>query len=248
MDIRSGINEDSDILSDVHGNYQATKAILEDINKNNFDEIICLGDIIGIGPKPKETLELVLNSNIDIVLGNHDLYYTKGLEIDDGITGENEIKHHLWIHDCIKDIPREKLAYPLSKEIDINGKKLLFQHYMLSQDTSIDPYPFETLSIKNMKDIEDYCKTMDYDYMFIGHEHRAFEVHENNKHIICVGSSGCVKTNKTFYTIIDTTNTDITITKKKIDYDRDGFINDIKSFKYPDREFIAKVLLGIDNL
>ena len=36
------------IFSDVHGNYQATQAILEDINKNNFDEIICLGDIIGI--------------------------------------------------------------------------------------------------------------------------------------------------------------------------------------------------------
>lgn len=66
--------------------------------------------------------------------------------------------------------------------------------------------------------------------------------------IICVGSSGCVKTNKTFYTIVDTTNTDITITKKEIDFDRDGFINDIKSFKYPDQEFIAKVLLGIDNL
>lgn len=236
------------IFSDVHGNYQATKAILDDINKNSFDEIICLGDIIGIGPKPKETLELVLNSNIDIVLGNHDLYYTKGLEIDDEITEENEIKHHHWVHDCIKDIPREKLDYPLSKEINVNGKKLLFQHYMLSNDTSIDPYPFLTISIRNMKDIEDYCKTMDCDYMFIGHEHRAFEVHENNKHIICVGSSGCIKTNKTFYTIIEIDDKDIKIIKKEIDFDRDGFINDIKSYKYPDQEFIAKALLGIDNL
>ena len=50
------------VFSDLHGNYQAAKAILDDINKNNFDEIICLGDIIGIGPKPKKTLELVLNS------------------------------------------------------------------------------------------------------------------------------------------------------------------------------------------
>ena len=236
------------VFSDVHGNYQATKAILDDIKKNDFDEIICLGDIIGIGPKPKETLELVLNSNIDIVLGNHDLYYTRGLEIDDEITSENEIKHHHWVHNCIKDISKEKLDYPLSKEIDINGKKILFQHYMLSKDTSIDPYPFETISIRNMTDIEDYCKNMKCDYMFIGHEHRAFEVHENNKHIICVGSSGCVKSNKTFYTIIETLNDDIKITKKEIVFDREGFINDIKSYKYPDQEFIAKVLLGIDNL
>ena len=236
------------LFSDVHGNYQATKAILYDIKKNDFDEIICLGDIIGIGPKPKETLELVLNSNINIVLGNHDLYYTRGLEIDDEITSENEIKHHHWVHNCIKDISKEKFDYPLSKEIDINGKKILFQHYMLSKDTSIDPYPFETISIRNMKDIEDYCKTMDCNYMFIGHEHRAFEVHENNRHIICIGSSGCVKSNKTFYTIIETLNDDIKITKKEIVFDREGFINDIKSYKYPDQEFIAKVLLGIDNL
>ena len=236
------------VFSDLHGNYQATKAILDDINKNSFDEIICSGDIIGIGPKPKETLELILNSNIDIVLGNHDLYYTKGIEIDDDITEENEIKHHNWVHDCIKDIPKEKLNYPLSKEIDINGKKILFQHYMLSKDTSINSYPFEKISIKNMKDIEEYCITMDCDYMFIGHEHRAFEVYKNNKYIICIGSSGCVRNNKTFYTIIDTTNNDIVIKKKELDFNREGFINDLKSFKYPDQEFIAKVFLGIDNL
>lgn len=235
------------VFSDIHGNYQATKAIMNDINKNNFDEVICLGDIIGIGPKPKECLELLLNSGITIVAGNHDLYYTKGLEIDNLITSENEIKHHRWVHECIKDIPKEKMDWPLSKEIDVNGKKIVFQHYMLSKDTSIDPYPFETISIKNIKDIEDYCKVMGPDYLFIGHEHRAFEVHENNKNIICVGSSGCVKSDKTFYTIIDI-NDKVIITKKEIEFDRDGFINDIKSYKYPDQEFIAKVLLGIDNL
>ena len=236
------------VFSDLHGNYQATKAILEDINKNNYDEIICLGDIIGIGPKSKQCLELLLNSGVTLLAGNHDLYYTKGLEIDDEITSENEINHHHWVHECIKDIPKEKMDWPLSKEIDFNGKKMIFQHYMLSKDTSIDPYPFETISIKNIKDIEEYCKNMNCDYMFIGHEHRAFEVHENNKHIICVGSSGCVKTNKTFYTIIDTNNGNVLITKKEIEFDRDSFINDIKSFKYPNQEFIVKILLGIKNL
>lgn len=32
------------VFSDLHGNYQATKAILDDIKKNSFDEIIG-GDI-----------------------------------------------------------------------------------------------------------------------------------------------------------------------------------------------------------
>lgn len=66
------------VFSDLHGNYQAAKSILDDLNRNNYDMTIRLGDIIGIGPKSKETLELVLNSGIDIVLGNHDLYYKYG--------------------------------------------------------------------------------------------------------------------------------------------------------------------------
>ena len=41
------------IFSDIHGNLEALEAILEDIKKNQFDEVICLGDVIGIGPSPK---------------------------------------------------------------------------------------------------------------------------------------------------------------------------------------------------
>lgn len=237
------------IFSDVHGNFQATKAIIDDINKLNFDEIICLGDIIGIGPKSKETLELILNNNISIILGNHDLYYKCGLEIDDEIIGENEIKHHHWVHDSIKDyISKDKLNYPLSKEINVNGKKLLFQHYMLNENLEKAPYPFEVISIRNMKDLENYCENMNCDYMFVGHEHRGFEVHKNNKHLVCIGSSGCVRDNKTFYTIVDISGDNIKIIKKEVEFDREGFIRDLKAHKYPDQEFIAKVLLGIEKL
>ena len=84
--------------------------------------------------------------------------------------------------------------------------------------------------------------------MFIGHEHQPFEVHENNKHIICIGSSGCVKNSKSFYTVVDIDDENIVVTKKEINFDRNGFINDMKSYQYSDRDFIAKVLLGIDNL
>ena len=237
------------IFSDVHGNYQATKTIMDDINKDNFDEVICLGDIIGIGPKPKECLEILLNSGITIIAGNHDLYYKYGIEIDNQIKEEGEIAHHHWVHDCIKNyIPKERIDFPLSKKINIYDRKILFQHYMLSDEKKENEYLFSRISIKNMEDMENYCETMDCDILFIGHEHRAFEVNKNNKKIYCVGSSGCVKDNKTFYTIIDINEEEITITKKYLEFDRDGLLNDIKSFKYPDQEFINKIFFGIEEL
>ena len=107
------------VFSDIHGNREALTSILNDIKKENIDKIIYLGDVIGIGPKPKECLEIILNSNIETVTGNHELYYTKGLEIDDEITKENEIKHHRWVHECIKDIHKDfEHIFEVSQLID----------------------------------------------------------------------------------------------------------------------------------
>lgn len=69
--------------------------------------------------------------------------------IDDKITEVNEIKHNNWVNDSIEDyISREKFNYPLSKEIYIDDKKILFQHYMLNEDLEKDKYPFKRMSIK----------------------------------------------------------------------------------------------------
>ena len=34
------------IISDIHGNLEALKAVLKDIQERNIDKIFCLGDII----------------------------------------------------------------------------------------------------------------------------------------------------------------------------------------------------------
>lgn len=60
------------IISDIHGNLEALQAVLEDIDSQNIDEIICLGDIIGYGANPNECLELVKSRCSVILLGNHD--------------------------------------------------------------------------------------------------------------------------------------------------------------------------------
>lgn len=87
---------------------------------------------------------------------------------------------------------------------------------------------------------------MEYDYLFIGHEHKAFEVYEDEKRIVCLGSSGCVKDDKTFYTVIDINDKNITIDKRYLTFNREELIEDIKSFKYPDAEMISKIFFGID--
>jgi predicted phosphodiesterase len=45
------------VISDIHGNIFALKAVLEDIKNRNVDTIICLGDLVGYGPFPNEVID-----------------------------------------------------------------------------------------------------------------------------------------------------------------------------------------------
>jgi diadenosine tetraphosphatase ApaH/serine/threonine PP2A family protein phosphatase len=59
------------VISDIHANLTALEAVLEAAGK--YDEIWCLGDIVGYGPDPNECVERLLNlSNLICLIGNHD--------------------------------------------------------------------------------------------------------------------------------------------------------------------------------
>lgn len=61
------------VISDIHGNLEAFRQVLADIDLARADDILCLGDLIGYGPEPEEVVVLVRERNISCVLGNHEL-------------------------------------------------------------------------------------------------------------------------------------------------------------------------------
>ncbi|HAT72424.1 MAG TPA: metallophosphoesterase [Elusimicrobia bacterium] len=61
------------VFSDVHGNYEALRAVLEFYRKNGVEDFICCGDIVGYGPQPLECAEaLRALKSLAAVMGNHD--------------------------------------------------------------------------------------------------------------------------------------------------------------------------------
>ncbi|MHC4294718.1 MAG: metallophosphoesterase family protein [Planctomycetota bacterium] len=60
------------VISDIHSNLDALSAVLEDIGARNVEQIICLGDVVGYGPQPKECLDLVMEKVSITLMGNHD--------------------------------------------------------------------------------------------------------------------------------------------------------------------------------
>ena len=70
------------VISDIHNNVVALNAVLEKLNAENCEQIICCGDIIGIGPYPEETVQRIMQiPNIIAVRGNHERYLLEGMPI-----------------------------------------------------------------------------------------------------------------------------------------------------------------------
>lgn len=59
------------LISDIHSNLEALRAVMDDIRQQGIEEIFCLGDVIGYGPNPRECIDIVARLPVTI-LGNHD--------------------------------------------------------------------------------------------------------------------------------------------------------------------------------
>src|SRR5436189_1488436 len=61
------------VVSDIHSNLHALEAVLAAIEADAPDELWCLGDLVGYGPRPNECCAVVA-ARADVCLGgNHDL-------------------------------------------------------------------------------------------------------------------------------------------------------------------------------
>ena len=59
------------ILSDLHANWQALEAVLEDA-EGKYDEIVCCGDLVGYNPDPSRVVDWTRENCATVIRGNHD--------------------------------------------------------------------------------------------------------------------------------------------------------------------------------
>jgi predicted phosphodiesterase len=66
------------VISDPHGNLLALEAVLAELEREELDGLVCLGDV-AVGPQPAETLARVLALGCPIVKGNWDEWFSDGI-------------------------------------------------------------------------------------------------------------------------------------------------------------------------
>ena len=48
------------LISDIHGNYDALKAVLKDIKKLKINKVYCLGDIVNYYYEPNKCIDIFI--------------------------------------------------------------------------------------------------------------------------------------------------------------------------------------------
>jgi diadenosine tetraphosphatase ApaH/serine/threonine PP2A family protein phosphatase len=71
------------VISDIHANLHALETVLEAVDRESVDEVWCLGDVVGYGPRPNECADLIRDRAAISLCGNHDLAALGALDIAD---------------------------------------------------------------------------------------------------------------------------------------------------------------------
>ena len=69
------------VISDIHSNLPALNAVLEDVRREDPEEIWCLGDLVGYGADPDACTAIVGEAVSRCLAGNHDLVVRGDIDI-----------------------------------------------------------------------------------------------------------------------------------------------------------------------
>ncbi|MER2007928.1 MAG: metallophosphoesterase family protein [Psychrobacillus sp.] len=150
------------IVSDTHSNLHALKAVLEHMDSIGVDKKVHLGDIVGYGPKPSETLMLTLEEFDYIVMGNHDLAVVD----EETAWGFNPQARSAieWTRDKLSKDEIDILSNIKYKQLV--GGNILFSHGSTSAGN-----PFDYLINHSDAKIAFANATVDFNVAFVGHTH-----------------------------------------------------------------------------
>lgn len=165
-------------ISDIHSNYPALAAVLDDISSRNISEIYCLGDITGYHTMPNETIELVKKRNIKCILGNHDNDI-----LNKKFKPEKNPDIFSWTWNELTEENRDFLSsLPKQLSLTFEGHNVIICH---ASPESIEQYCYEGTEYS-----EKMVTSIKEDILICGHTHYPYINKFRDKYLINTGSIG----------------------------------------------------------
>jgi len=238
------------VFGDIHGNLEALEAILKDIRKKRkkIQQTFFLGDAITFGPDSSACLKLLQKHNVRCVIGNHE---QRIIRYDKSISEMNYagIKHMEYVYNQLdNDDIRFIKSMPNEITFDYHGRRFFFTHYSHDFNGVVK----EDLDAFSEVLLDKLFHGSDVDAVFFGHVHmRKLLINPAGRSYFCLGSSGCVKGDTTFYTYVDvggTVKDNYDLYRIDVKYNRKKFVQKMIREPIPEKIKFAKKFWGIDLL
>ena len=212
------------VISDIHANLEALEAIMRDIELQQADKIVCLGDTIGYGADPIPCLEAVETRCETRLMGNHE-YAVLGKLPSQQINRTAKIALN-WTQNQLQDNVMSRIAdLPMTAAMG----DLFFVH--------ASPWePTRWRYVLSPGEAEAAFKNFDQRICFNGHSHlpmifaladnqirvktgHGFQPNEDTRYIVNVGSVGQPRDNdpRACYVVFDTAEDEVIY--RRVDYD-----------------------------
>ena len=201
------------ILSDIHSNLDALQAVVGNLPK--YDELWCLGDIVGYGPQPNEVIEKLRELNpTTVLMGNHD---------DAVVTGDVEgfsshaAKAIKWTRGVIgEDGLRYLAALKPSARVEREGKTLALFHG--SPRDPLLEYVFPGMTEAVGRGLVNMAAA---EIVLLGHTHVPMVYRFNGKVLANPGSVGQPRDGdpRASYALLTMTRSEVTFGVQRVEYD-----------------------------
>lgn len=231
------------VMTDIHNNLPALNAVLRAFEERGCEEILCCGDLIGIGPYPEETLRRLIDlPALTSVCGNHDRYLTEGL--DGEPMDREEMLHHRWEHSRLS-APSISFLKLLPRRADLtrDGHTISIMHYCMNaaqRYVNFTPTP-------SGDDLARMFASEESEIILYGHDHQRSIVRHDGRWYINPGSLGCPAQDRNIARacVLTLSGNDVQIEPLEITYDAESVVHEIDRLVYPASADIKKYFYGI---
>ena len=245
------------IVSDIHGNFPALQAVMEDVKKQGISAFIFAGDYCISGPWPDECIDAIRAiPEKHVIRGNEEKYLENLIDKDQSLWTDGQMQVSYW---CYRNVSRENLDYllnlPYRIDFECNGIKIHIAH---SSVDFLGTYPFYTWNSVTVAErnrqsdlaperiLADMTDERDKDPSFreavaglekgiyiFGHSHVQWNYTDKTGDIYLVNPGSCGLPldgirNSVPYTVLEISETgQVTLEEKRVPFDKDNYINEV---------------------
>ena len=231
------------LLGDVHANLPALEAVLEHARAQGATAFWNVGDFVGYGPFPDQTVRLLRDLQAVSIAGNYDL---KVLKVPARRAKPRPPKQTLkrlaatWSYDHLSSDSRAYLAsLPTERRIEQADRRILLCH---GSPVSVDEHLYGDTPDARLQEL---ARQAQADLVVCGHSHQAFTRPVAQTLFVNTGSVGRSDDGdaRACYALLDLTPKTMEVVHFRVDYDVQRTVRELRKFRLHEA-FIQMVVQG----